>query len=145
MDNVFDVAKYIIQKKGEMTAMKLQKLVYYSQAWSLVWDSKSLFPEKIKAWANGPVVPELYHAHKGEFLVDERTILRGNASKLKKPERETVDAVLRTYGDKSPSYLSELTHNESPWKDARDGLSLGERGSREISHASMAEYYESLL
>lgn len=29
---VFDVAKYILEKKGEMTAMKLQKLIYYSKA-----------------------------------------------------------------------------------------------------------------
>ena len=37
---VFDVAAYILQKTGSMTTMKLQKLVYYSQAWSLVWDEK---------------------------------------------------------------------------------------------------------
>ena len=57
MATAHDVAAYILQKKGEMTAMKLQKLVYYSQAWSVVWDERPLFHEKIEAWANGPVVP----------------------------------------------------------------------------------------
>jgi len=52
-----------------MTAMKLQKLAYYSQAWSLVWDEKALFPEKIEAWANGPVVRALYDRHRGMFKV----------------------------------------------------------------------------
>ena len=52
-----------------MSAMKLQKLIYYSQAWSLVWDDEPLFPERIEAWINGPVVPELYERHKGEFKV----------------------------------------------------------------------------
>ena len=51
---VFDVAAYILEQKGSMTTMKLQKLVYYSQAWSLVWDEKPLFEEAIEAWANGP-------------------------------------------------------------------------------------------
>jgi uncharacterized phage-associated protein len=143
MVNVFDVAKYILQQKGEMTAMKLQKLVYYSQAWSLVWDEKPLFPERIEAWANGPVVPDLYQAHKGVFTVNEATI-DGDSKKLKKSERETIDAVLETYGGKSSQWLSELTHLEDPWKNAREGLQMGERGNREISLAAMAEYYGSL-
>lgn len=60
MVNVYDVAEFILRKFGSMTAMKLQKLVYYCQAWSLVWDEKPLFPERIEAWANGPVVRELF-------------------------------------------------------------------------------------
>jgi uncharacterized phage-associated protein len=36
MTSVFDVAQYILRRKGQMTTWKLQKLVYYSQAWSLV-------------------------------------------------------------------------------------------------------------
>ena len=36
--SALDVAKYILKEHGEMTAMKLQKLVYYCQAWSLVWE-----------------------------------------------------------------------------------------------------------
>ena len=45
-----DVAAYILSKQGDMPAMKLQKLVYYSQAWSLVWDDKPLFRDRIEAW-----------------------------------------------------------------------------------------------
>ncbi len=60
MAQVADVAAYILEKCGPMTAMKLQKLVYYSQAWHLVWTEKPLFDNRIEAWANGPVVWELY-------------------------------------------------------------------------------------
>ena len=49
MANVFDVADYILKECGEMPALKLQKLVYYSQAWSLVWDEAPLFEEEIEA------------------------------------------------------------------------------------------------
>lgn len=40
--SVFDVATYILQKRGDMSCMKLQKLCYYAQAWSLVWDTTKL-------------------------------------------------------------------------------------------------------
>src|SRR5688572_7364401 len=99
MKSVLDVAAYILEKLGPMTAMKLQKLVYYSQAWSLVWDEKPLFREKVEAWANGPVVRRLFDAHKGQFKVSDVT--GGDAERLSGTEKETVDAVLKYYGRKS--------------------------------------------
>ncbi len=47
MARAVDVATYILDREGEMSAMKLQKLVYYSQAWSLVWDDRPLFDDRI--------------------------------------------------------------------------------------------------
>lgn len=58
MATALDIAKYILDRRGPMTAMKLQKLVYYARAWSLVWDEKPLFRSRIEAWANGPVSPQ---------------------------------------------------------------------------------------
>lgn len=142
MATVHDVAAYILSRQGEMTAMKLQKLVYYSQAWALVWDERPLFAEKIEAWTNGPVVPELYKVHRGQFKVSSWPL--GDPANLTPTERETVDGVLAFYGDKASQWLSDLTHAESPWRDARIGLAPNDPGSREITLASMAEYYESL-
>jgi uncharacterized phage-associated protein len=141
MADVHGVAAYILRSHGPMTAMKLQKLVYYSQAWSLVWDEEPLFAECIQAWANGPVVFELYDRHRGKFKVTE---WEGDSESLDAAQRETVDAILGFYGKMSSQQLSDLTHQEDPWLEARRGLSLGERGNREISHAAMAEYYGSL-
>lgn len=143
MANAHDVAAYILAKSGEMTAMKLQKLVYYSQAWSLVWDEEPLFNERIEAWANGPVVPTLYSEHRGQFKV--QTWPKGQPERLTPKQRQSIDAVLRYYAGKSSQWLSDLTHREDPWVDARHGLGPGERGSQVISHASMAEYYGSLV
>lgn len=53
-----------------MTAMKLQKLVYYCQAWHLAWEGRALFPEAIHAWASGPVHPELYELRQGHFEIE---------------------------------------------------------------------------
>ena len=142
MASVFDVAAYILHRAGTMTAMKLQKLVFYSQAWSLVWDETPLFAERIEAWANGPVVPDLFDAHKGQFTVTDQPT--GNRDKLTLTEQKTVNAVLKFYGKKTAPWLSDLTHREAPWKEAREGVPDGERSNREITVAAMANYYGNL-
>lgn len=147
MAQVEDVAAYILAKLGPMTAMKLQKLVYYSQAWHLVWTEKPLFPSEIQAWANGPVVYDLYRLHRGRFTLNgPDDIVTGNAAALDAHERRTVDTVLDAYGDKSAHWLSELTHAEDPWKIARASAGLGEldRGNTTISLDSIHEYYDGL-
>ncbi len=141
MANVFDVAKYILQKQGIMTTMKLQKLVYYCQAWAVTWDSEPIFNEEIQAWASGPVVPVLYQHHRGMYQISD---IDGNISNLKPNEIETINVVLDTYGDKSAQWLSDLTHIEDPWKNARIGVSDGTNCDNVISLSSMEEYYSSL-
>jgi uncharacterized phage-associated protein len=66
---VVDIAEYILEQLGEITTMKLHKLLYYCQAWHLVWDEEPLFEARIEAWANGPVAPEIYELHRGIFKV----------------------------------------------------------------------------
>ena len=143
MANVFDVARYILHRQGSMTTMKLQKLVYYCQAWSLVWDEKPIFEDKIEAWASGPVVRDLYNHHRGAFLISD--IKKGNVDNLTKEQKETIDAVLESYGDKPAQWLADLTHMEKPWDEAREGIEPGENCENEITPASMHEYYSSLL
>ena len=140
--SVLDVAAYILEKqpkKQPITAWKLQKLVYYCQVWSLVWDEKPLFKEKILAWANGPVVKELYKQHKGLFYVKQMP--KGHSKHLSKNQKDTIDHVLKAYGDKTAQWLSDLTHLEEPWIDARKDLKPGERGEAEIQLSIMHEYY----
>jgi uncharacterized phage-associated protein len=139
---VDDVAAAVLERAGEIDTWKLQKLVYYCQAWHLVWDGDALFADKIEAWADGPVVRKLYHSHKGSFKVSSWP--RGDASTLTQPETETVDAVVEAYGHLSGRQLSHLTHSEAPWRDARAGLSPGERSEVEITKEAMAEYYRAV-
>ncbi|MCK9490728.1 MAG: DUF4065 domain-containing protein [Sulfurimonas sp.] len=144
MASVYDVAKYILEQQGVMTAMKLQKLVYYSQVWSLVWDEEELFNENIEAWANGPVAPELYAIHRGLYNLDG--IKEGNISNITLNQKETIEIVLKTYGKKTSQWLSDRTHSESPWQEARKKANTeeGDRCNEVITTASMMEYYSSL-
>lgn len=143
MATAFDVAAFILRECGEMSAMKLQKLVYYSQAWHLVWEERPLFNERIEAWANGPVVPELYDRHRGQFEVTI-DMVQGDADALDEGEAESVRAVLEGYRKFTSQQLSDLTHAERPWLEARRGLGPGDRGNSEITRAALMEYYSAL-
>src|ERR1035437_5552959 len=63
-----DVAKYFIssfqKKKKEISNLKLQKLLYYAQAWHLALYDAPLFDDKIEAWVHGPVVPGVFREYK---------------------------------------------------------------------------------
>ncbi len=142
--SVFDVACYVMSKVKQCTTMKLQKLLYYCQAWYLVWNEKPLFRENIEAWANGPVIRELYNFHKGLFNFTEQMMTIGNPNRLSDEQKEDIDSVLNAYACRSSQWLIDQTHSEQPWREARKGLSPNERGHVVISHAAMAEYYSSL-
>lgn len=145
MASVDDVAAAVLERTGPIDTFKLQKLVYYCQAWHLVWDEEPLFTARVEAWANGPVVPKLYRQHRGRYRVSDWPT--GDPSKLTPSEQETIDAVVSEYGKKPGHVLAELTHREDPWRDARAsaGLAPGQRGAVPISLSAMTEYYGGLV
>lgn len=136
--NVFDVAKYILHELGAIQVWKLHKLIYYCQAWSLVWDDEPLFEENFYAWDNGPVCKELYEKHIGLYRLSENDI-HGEINGFTTSRKKTMGAVLDHYGDKEPYWLRELVREEDPWKKAK------EYKDSIITKESMFEYYSSLL
>lgn len=144
MATIYDVAKYITEQTGEVSAMKLQKLMYYAQAWNLVWEEEPLFNSDFQAWANGPVLPTLYARHRGMFKVDATMFADADSGVLSDTERGNVDKVLTFYGVKTAQWLSNLTHQENPWLDARGNLDVGASSEALIPQAAIHEYYSSL-
>lgn len=144
MANVFDTAKYILKEYGKpMSTMKLQKICYYAQAWSLVWDDVPLFEENFQAWANGPVCPELFKKTQGIFSVTPEHETGGEGD-LSDNQKDTISKVLDYYGRYSAQQLSRLTHMEDPWNLARVGVPDGVGCDAIISKESMAIYYGGL-
>ena len=147
MASIFDVAKYILESQGCLTTMKLQKLCYYAQAWSLAWEEQPIFDEDFQAWANGPVCPALYAYHRGKFAIcADELPSASDASCLSEIQIDTIDRVLGFYGDKESYWLSELTHKEMPWREARARAQAlpGDRCSEVITKESMQQYYSGL-
>lgn len=134
MATAFDVAQYIVDRQGPVTSMKLQKLVYYSQAWSTVWNDDVLFNERIEAWDNGPVVRPLWEANRGQFRVAQ--VPGADVSNISASQADVIDRVLEFYGDKDAQWLSDLTHLEDPWKDA-----FGVGKNTEITPEALSKYY----
>lgn len=144
MASIFDVAKYILLKEGRMSTWKLQKLCYYSQAWSIAWTERPIFEEEFEAWANGPVCPDLFYSHQGMFSCSAEDIPKGDPKNLTDEQKETIDIIIRDYGRLSPYELRELTHREEPWKSARAGIPEGAYSHAPITKGSMGMYYGSL-
>ncbi len=141
--SVFDVARYILDKQGCMSSWKLQKLCYYAQAWTLAWKEAPLFDEDFEAWANGPVCPSLFFANQGKYMIAPEMI-DGKPNELTEDQKENIDIVLKSYGDKDAYWLREQTHSEDPWKDARGNLPEGAKCSNVITKDAMGLYYSSL-
>lgn len=147
MASIVETAKYILEKMGTMSTMKLQKLCYYSQAWTLAWDEVPLFNEDFEAWANGPVCRSLFDLHKGKFLISADDLPESSEAEcLSDSERENINKVLEFYGDKEGHWLSELTHKERPWKEARQKANVlpGDSCNEIITKESIEDYYAGL-
>lgn len=145
-NKIFIIARYFIAKNKEsqigLTNKKLQKLLYYSQAWNLVLNNKKIFPEEIQAWIHGPAIPSVYQEYKKfEFNDIDDEIDEKDFSSLTKEEILVLDAVWDVYGKYDANYLELLTHSEEPWIKARNKIPSYMSSSATISPAHMKEYY----
>lgn len=139
--SVVDVATYILERTDTITTMKLQKLAFYSQAQHLAQYGVQLFPEDFQAWRGGPVVPELCALHRGKFLIRPGELEGGDSSTLTDHERSVIDNVCAAMGHATGAELSERTHRESPWLDARNGRKPSEPSDTVITQDAMHSYY----
>ena len=134
-----DVAAALVRGLGGVTTWQLQKLAYYGQAWALVIHGQRLFPEDVEAWRDGPAVDRLYQGSKGLRKLWEWA--PGRPERLAPAASGVIDQVLRRYGPLNGDELSELTHRETPWRDARRGLADDSRSRRAISDAALVAFY----
>lgn len=141
------VADYIIAFANEagspITNLKLQKMVYYAQGYYLALAGKELFQDKIEAWVHGPVVSELYHKYK-EFRWQPINV-DVNAPVISKEIRNFLDLVIETFLPMDAFQLERMTHNETPWLNARVDLEPTDICNREITLSDMKEYFTTLI
>lgn len=145
MLTVEQVADYFLLQVDEdagdvMTNLRLQKLVYYAQAWHLAIAEKPLFQDDVEAWVHGPVVPFLYYAYR-DYGWQPIPRPDRDAVAMDDQTRELLDEVWDTYGQFSAKALENLTHSEDPWRDARSGYEPGALCREVISQAAMRLYY----
>ena len=123
-----------------MTPLKLQKLLYYAQAWHLLAFDKPLFDEDMQAWAHGPVVPSVYHEFK-EYGFNSILEYKG-AEEIDEESEAILSQVADIYGEFSAKRLEAMTHQEAPWRDARGGLAPEARCEAVIPKDAIKAYFK---
>ena len=139
-----DIARCLIllaDADGEfMSEMRLHKLLYYAQGWSLGLMHERLFTESIEAWKYGPVIPKL----RNELPTQNRMLsvdVFDGATPLNKEHSEFVQLIWNRYRKHSGWNLHRLTHEERPWKDARGDLPDDARSSNQITVESLRSHF----
>lgn len=140
-----DVAKYILEHCDNMTAWKLQKLLYYAQAWHYTWTGERIIRQDFRAWGKGPVLPELYALHNGKYWLTAADFDFSGTRELPPDIKNSIDIMLEHYGKMSGDELVELTHSEEPWLKARGTLPADAHCDEVITVESMGEYYRKHL
>jgi uncharacterized phage-associated protein len=144
-DDVNDIANKIIlrtdSEKGDIISnLKLQKLLYYMQGYHLAFFNEKFFEDQLEAWTYGPVVPNAYHTFK-EFG-PKAIILDPDKYKeieLAPAQEDMFEQVMNEYGKFSAIKLMEMTHKETPWKEAF------ERQDKIISLETMKNFFAKLI
>lgn len=143
-----NVAKYLIflsskavvgdnNEREGITNLKLQKILYFAQAYYLAKLGKPLFKESIEAWNYGPVVPEIYHKYKR--YKNNAIISTKDNSTLTDEDKQNLNKIWESFGAYSASRLVDIVHSHTPWQEANGS------GNKVISNKSIKEYYEPLL
>ena len=147
MHSVHDVESFFIEiannsDDDNITNLKLQKLLYYAQGYSLARNNRSLFDDAIEAWTHGPVVPEAYHTYKCCNASPIQSAVRPfDVSLFEEDELELMLDVAREYGKYTGSTLRNMTHVKGGiWERVYNAAS----GNKIISQSDLKRYFDTL-
>jgi len=143
------VADYILKLYGPMSHLKLQKLLFYCQAYHLGYFELPLFDEDFEAWVHGPVCRDVYDQLKGDSILYSDIKFEGNTNPekiikevLNSDQIQLISDVLSELSTWTGFELEAATHKEHPWIEARRGYSPAEKCNVIISKESMMHYYK---
>lgn len=144
--SVDDVINWFLSKDS-MSPKKLQKLLYYAYAWTLTLGNESadaldnkLFNKNFEAWVHGPVIPSVYRDFKSHGF---NNIPRNDDTLVVFDDEieDVLNQVWEVYGEFNGNELESITHQETPWMNAREGLSSIEPSRNSISDVDIFHYY----
>jgi uncharacterized phage-associated protein len=144
------LANYVLLKGGPMNHLKLQKIIYYVEAYHLALFGNSLIDDEFEAWVHGPVSRKLWKAFSKYSVYNlisfdrsrSREIENTFTSFLSEIQATFVNRVISGAKSKTGNQLEALSHVEDPWRNARKGLSPGLPSRNLISKTEMTLYYK---
>ena len=145
--NIELVANYFLSRVI-MTNKKLQKIVYYAYCWFIVNHNDNsenitnvLFREQPEAWIHGPVFPTLYEKYR-QYGRDTIPQVEFNET-IDEDLEEFFNEIIEIFGEFDGDQLELMTHNESPWLEARKNYNNNEPSNKLISLEEIYNYYSS--
>jgi uncharacterized phage-associated protein len=154
--NVLDVCRYVINYSNDkdygISNLKLQKVLYFIQAYFLISTPEQCFRERIEAWDFGPVVPEAYREYKQfgssnipnvSYYVEmdfddfwKSKVKKYRSEVISDGDKRRIEAVVDRFSDYSATDLVGITHNQAPWMDA-----YVPNRNNEITPQAIKEYF----
>jgi uncharacterized phage-associated protein len=155
MINSITLSKYVLAKiNGKTNHLKLQKIIYYIQAWHLAIFNEPIIRDDFQAWLHGPVSRKIWNEYRDKSVLydnlsisktEGRKIIKKVEEQLKPDQVEMINDVIHEYGSKSGYTLEALTHSEPPWKKAREGYGRADRCEEIIPKEEIKKYFQSML
>lgn len=147
LHKAIEIANWFIAKAAEsgdlVTHLKVQKLLYYAEAWTQVLADKELFEEQMQAWAHGPVVPEVFHEFKQYGWNPLPVPQEKKIPEISDEAQEVLIQVFDTYGNIPARTLEEMSHLDAPWINARGDRSPEERCETVMPKIDIKNFFKS--
>jgi uncharacterized phage-associated protein len=150
-----ELAKLLLAKAGPMPHLKLQKLLYYVEAWHLAILGESIVDDRFRAWMHGPVSTKVWHAFKNstspvfsKIMLASREVKQAIShaeARLDPAQLALIEDVLAEYGKLDAYSLEAQTHSEEPWIRARHGTPPDKVSNAIISKELMKKFYSRRL
>lgn len=126
MEKIINVAQYVFdqyrRESGEtIDEMKLHKLLYFAQRESLAITNEPLFEGEFEGWKYGPVCRELRSSYTADGILDADSDVSNECKYI-------ANNIISQYGGLETWKLSQLSHKEVSWQNARIGLQPGDIG-----------------
>lgn len=137
MEKIINVAQYVFSEYKKITGevideMKLHKLLYFAQRESLAITNEPLFEGEFEGWKYGPVCKEIRNSITRDGIIDFDSDVSDECKYI-------INNIILEYGSLASWKLSELSHKEISWKNARIGLADGENGSTKLKLEDIRE------
>ena len=150
VENVYDVAQWFLHTEP-MTHKKLQKLLYFSYGIYLAQNNDnpddltdSLFENRFEAWVHGPVDPAIYALYKNNginlLFLENIEIVSFNQNVM-----NALNKTMEIYGNYSADELENISHNQAPWINAREGLTPIEPSTKLLSDVDIFLTFRNIL
>lgn len=144
-----EVADWFLRKVNRpagdsINQMKLQVLLYFSEAWSLAVFDRQLFDEEIQAWEHGPVVYSVWNSLSTKGWNDLEADALNAPVDFDAETDALLNDVFQAYAEFPTPELEKMANKDAPWKQARHGLQPWDLTKRAISKVTMAQFYKAL-